>query len=210
VTRQNIVIRRLVAIKTKSRIIQLAVAISCLSLPVKKDSSLVPCAFLTPPEVNDIFIYNALRYFLNWHIWRLHMADVEVVIEETTEEKEPNPFFNMVHRVLLAGIGAVALTQEEMEKFVNRLVERGEIAEHDGRKMLKDVMERRRRKAEEAEEEVKEVVAATGSEIDSRIESILHRMNVPTKSDINALSEKISLLADKVDQLNGAEVEETA
>ncbi len=136
------------------------------------------------------------------------MAEVEIVIEETTEEREPNPFFNMVHRVLLAGIGAVALTQEEIEKFVNRLVERGEIAEQDGRKMLKDVMERRRRKTEEAEAEAEEAVAEIGSEVDRRIESILHRMNVPTKTDINALSEKISLLSEKVDQLNSNETEE--
>lgn len=136
------------------------------------------------------------------------MAEVEVVIEETTEEeKEPNPFFNLAHRVLLAGIGAVALTQEEMEKFVNRLVERGEIAEQDGRHMLKDVMERRRKKAEEVEKEVEETVSAAGSDIDRHIESILHKMNVPTKSDINALSDKISLLSEKVGQLNNSGTE---
>lgn len=138
------------------------------------------------------------------------MAEVEIIVEETIEEPEPNPFFNLAHRVLLAGIGAVALTQEEIEKFVNRLVDRGEIAEQDGRKMLKDVMERRRSKAEEVDAEVEEAVDSAGSEVDRRIESILHKMNVPTKTDINALSEKITMLSEKVDQLNSVETEEPA
>jgi poly(hydroxyalkanoate) granule-associated protein len=101
----------------------------------------------------------------------------------------------------LAGIGAVALAQEEIEEFVDRLVERGEIAEKDGRKILSDVLERRRRRVEETEEEAVEVVESVSSEIDSRIEGILHRMNVPTKSDIDSLSEKIATLTEKVDQL---------
>jgi polyhydroxyalkanoate synthesis regulator phasin len=39
------------------------------------------------------------------------------------------------------------------------------------------------------------------------MEEILARMNVPTKSDIDALSEKISRLTEKVDELqqNGSE-----
>ena len=45
-----------------------------------------------------------------------------------------------VHKVFLAGIGAVALAKEDMEDLVGKLVERGEIAEADGRKLMKDVM----------------------------------------------------------------------
>lgn len=129
------------------------------------------------------------------------MAEVEVVMEEAVDGREPNPFLQIAHRVLLAGIGAVALAQEEIEEFVDRLVERGEIAEKDGRKILSDVLERRRRRVEETEEEAVEVVESVSSEIDSRIEGILHRMNVPTKSDIDSLSEKIATLTEKVDQL---------
>lgn len=117
---------------------------------------------------------------------------VEVVVEEPTGE-ERNPFLEATRKVLLASIGAVAVAQEELETFVNRLVERGEIAEQDGRKLVRDLMERRKKEAKKAEDE-----------LDKRMEEILDRMNVPTKSDIEALSAKITALTKKVDELKNA------
>jgi poly(hydroxyalkanoate) granule-associated protein len=117
---------------------------------------------------------------------------VEVIVEEPTEE-ERNPFVEATRKVLLASIGAVAIAQEELEAFVNKLVERGEIAEKDGKKLVRDVMERRKKDAQKAEDE-----------LDKRMEEILDRMNVPTKSDIEALSAKITALTKKVDELKNA------
>jgi poly(hydroxyalkanoate) granule-associated protein len=125
------------------------------------------------------------------------MAEVEVnVVEEEAAEKELNPFLEATRKVLLAGVGVVALAQEEAESFVNKLVERGELAEKDGRQLIKDMMERRKKAAEEVEEEV---------DLDVRIERILHRLNVPTKSDIDALSRQITALTQKVDELKEAQ-----
>ncbi len=117
---------------------------------------------------------------------------VKVVVEEGTEE-ERNPFVEATRKVLLASIGAVAIAQEELEAFVNKLVERGEIAEQDGKKLVRDVMERRKKEAKKAEDE-----------LEKRMEDILDRMNVPTKSDIEALSAKITALTKKVDELKKA------
>ena len=123
------------------------------------------------------------------------MSEVEVdVVEETVEEGEPKPLVDMARQVLLASLGAVALALVEMEEFVDRLVERGEIAEKDGRKLVKDIMERRKQEAEEGQEEVEE-------ELDQRIEKILHRLNVPTKRDIDTLGKKITMLTEKLDAL---------
>jgi poly(hydroxyalkanoate) granule-associated protein len=125
------------------------------------------------------------------------MAEVEVKVDEETVEKELNPFLEATRKVLLAGVGVVALAQEEAEGFVNKLVERGELAEKDGRQLLKDLMERRKKVAEQAEEEV--------ADLDVRIERILHRLNVPTKNDIDALSRQITALTQKVDELKEAQ-----
>lgn len=132
-----------------------------------------------------------------------------VVVEEQGEVKEGSmPMVAMVRKVLMAGVGVFALTKDEVEDFVTKLVERGEIAEHDGLKLVRDVLSRRRNEAEGAatkmQTEAEKQVTKAESAIDQRIEGILARLNVPTKSDIDALSEKISMLAEKVDALRNA------
>ena len=118
---------------------------------------------------------------------------VEEKAKEATTQAEHSPMLDVARKVLLAGMGAVALTQEEVEKFVNKLVERGQIAEKDGKKLVGDVMERRRRQAKK-----------TGEELDKRVEEILGRMNVPSKADIEALAVKLAELTQKVDELKKA------
>lgn len=117
---------------------------------------------------------------------------IEVVEEEVSETG--NTFLSGVRKVLMAGIGAVALAQEEVEDFVNKLVERGEIAEKDGRKLVNDILEKRRGKTQETTKRVE-------SELEKRMESLLDRMNIPTKSDIEALTTKVAELTKKVDGL---------
>ena len=98
-----------------------------------------------------------------------------------------------MRRVLLALLGAVALAQEELEELIQKLIERGEIAEQDGKKMVREVTEKRKEQAKRAEDEV-----------DRRIEEIMGRTGVPTKADIDALSAKITILTEKVDELKEA------
>ena len=124
------------------------------------------------------------------------MSDVEVpIMEEDVKEREPNPFMDAARNVLLASIGAVVVAQEEIEVVVNKLVERGELAEKDGRNLVRDLIDRRKQKSERAR-------ADMSDEFDKRVEEVLHRLNVPSKRDIDALSAKITALSRKVDKLN--------
>ena len=115
---------------------------------------------------------------------------VEVVVEEAGEEAERSPLYEATRKVVLASIGAVALAQEEVEQFISKLVERGEIAEKDGKKLVHEVMDKRKKETKKAE-----------GEVDKRMEELLARMNVPSRSDIDALSAKITALTKKVDEL---------
>ncbi len=147
---------------------------------------------------------------------------VRKAVKDTAEGIEKSPLLGAAHRVLLAGIGAVALAQEEIEDFVNRLVERGQIAESDAKRMLKDVLEKRKtvlektaelveapsRAAAELAEAPKRAAAGlaeapkrAADELEKRVEDILARMNIPTKDEIEALSAKITALTKKVEEL---------
>ena len=100
-------------------------------------------------------------------------------------------------KVVLAGFGAAALAQDEAEDFINRLVERGEIAEKDARKLIREVSDKRRSKV--------------GHELDKRMEALLDHMDVPSKADIDELGTKITTLTAKVEELKrvpGVKVEE--
>ena len=121
------------------------------------------------------------------------MAKVEVVVEEESQEAERNPLLDLARRVLMAGIGAMVLAQEEVEEFVAKLVERGEIAEKDGKKLVAEVMERSKKDAKKGQEQ-----------FDRRFEEVMTRMNVPTKADITSLSDKIDDLSKRVDALKKA------
>lgn len=116
---------------------------------------------------------------------------------ETVENEAPaegGTLLEGLRRVLMAGIGVAVLAQEEIEDFVTNLVDRGEIAENDGRSLVSDVLERRRQEIQDRSKQ------ASGS-VDRRMEGVLNRLNVPTQSEINNLSEQINELSKKVDEL---------
>jgi polyhydroxyalkanoate synthesis regulator phasin len=87
--------------------------------------------------------------------------------DATTEEgqKQRSAFYDATRRVLLAGIGAAMLAQEEVESFVSRLIDRGEMAEGDARRLVREVMERRERFEREYKER-KQKAAARNPEIE--------------------------------------------
>lgn len=118
----------------------------------------------------------------------------KIEIEEEVVAESGNPFVEGVRRVLLAGVGAVSLAQDEAEKFVHKLIEKGEIAEKDGRSLLNDLAENRKQRAQESGKRVSD-------ELEKRMESLLNRMNIPTKSDIEQLSQKVAELTNKIDTL---------
>lgn len=118
----------------------------------------------------------------------------KIHVEEEVVAETTNPFLEGVRRVMLASVGAFSLAQDEAEKFVNKLIEKGEIAEKDGRSLLNDLSEKRKERAKESGKRVSD-------ELEKRMESLLNRMNIPTKSDIEQLSNKVAELTKKIDTL---------
>jgi polyhydroxyalkanoate synthesis regulator phasin len=110
----------------------------------------------------------------------------EIEKAKETVAEEHNKLQEALHRVMLAAVGTVGLVQDEFEHFVNKAVERGEIAEKEARKTVRDVSDKRK---------------DAGKEVDKRFEDMLVKMNIPTKNDITALNDKIADLTQKVESL---------
>ncbi|MGB7095609.1 MAG: phasin family protein [Anaerolineales bacterium] len=116
----------------------------------------------------------------------VEISEEEVVVEETS-------ILESLRRVLLASVGVVALTIEEIGELVDKLVERGEIAEQEGKKLVSELKEKRRKKTDQAE-----FIAS------DRMREMMDKMDIPSKSDIEELSAKIADLSKKVDELKKA------
>ena len=116
------------------------------------------------------------------------VEQVKPEVEKATEvaAEETNKLQEALHRVMLAAVGTVGLVQDELEHFVNKAVERGEIAEKEARKTVRDVTEKRK---------------GAEKEVDKRFEDMLVKLNIPTKTDITALNDKIADLTKKVESL---------
>jgi len=109
----------------------------------------------------------------------------EEVVNE--EEKKASPVLAPLRKVVLASIGAVAVAQEEAEDLINKLVERGEIAREEGRRLMDDMVAKRREK--------------TQAQFDARVGAALDKMNVPTKADLKGVEKKLDELNSKLDKL---------
>jgi poly(hydroxyalkanoate) granule-associated protein len=109
----------------------------------------------------------------------------------------------MVRKVLLASLGSVALTADETGELFNRLVERGEMAESDAQKIVTDLRSQGRKREEEAKEAREDISKKAGLALEDSVETILNRLNVPNKTEIEELSRKIGLLNEKVSTLDG-------
>jgi poly(hydroxyalkanoate) granule-associated protein len=96
----------------------------------------------------------------------------------------------LTRAVLLGGVGVAGLAMDETKAFLDKLVERGEIAEKDARKMMDDVRLRSRNQVEQARVETERQVNET-----------LHRLGVPSKDEMAELNAKVTLLTHKIDEL---------
>jgi poly(hydroxyalkanoate) granule-associated protein len=125
--------------------------------------------------------------------------------EKMTAKKKAKQFQNEVadnaHQIWLAGLGAVATAQEEGGKLFKNLVEKGQSFEKAG----KDQVE----KAKGAVTGVK-VVAESYWEtfertLDEKVTSVIHRIGVPTKDEIDTLTAKVENLTAAIDKLRAKE-----
>ncbi len=128
------------------------------------------------------------------------MSEETIEVTEETLTENSKPLVDSVRRILLASVGAVVLAQEEVESFLNKLVERGEIADKDARQVLNDVVENQKQLVSNTTKRAN--LPSINVDVDRRMENVLNRLNLPTRTEINQLSVQISALSEKVDELS--------
>ncbi len=122
---------------------------------------------------------------------------METSTQTGTERNVQEEIKDSVHRIWLAGLGALAAAEEEGGKIFSRLVERGRDVESKGKVEVDKVKadaERFKAKAEGAFE-------TWGDKIDEKLTATLRRLGVPTREEIRNLTQKVEELNAKIEQL---------
>ena len=92
----------------------------------------------------------------------------------------------MIHKTLMAGLGV----PEKINEVVDELVEKGELSESQGAKLVRECTEK---------------VSRTGDEINKTVSDLIDRalekMNIPTRHEVDKLNKKITTLSTKVKKL---------
>jgi poly(hydroxyalkanoate) granule-associated protein len=101
-------------------------------------------------------------------------------------------------KILVTSLGALALTIDEGNEFLAKLTDRGEAADSELTRFVEEYV----RKSNQREQKSAEVRRLTADKaavaLADSVEVILGRLNVPTRTDIEELSKKISALNEKV------------
>jgi len=116
----------------------------------------------------------------------------------TTQEKNvQEELKESVHRIWLAGLGALAAAEEEGTKLFTRLVDRGRDVEAKGKvevDKVKAEVEKMKTKAETRFDD-------WGGKFDEALTAALHRLGVPTRDEIRNLTQRVEELNAKVESL---------
>ena len=123
------------------------------------------------------------------------MSKIEIEEMEVVEGNNISQMIiNNAHKLFQVGLGAMMLVQDEVGNITTKLVEQGEEVEQKSRKRVDSFVEDRRK-------ETKNLSKRAEKNWNKQMETFLHRMNVPTRAEINSLNNKITRLTKKVDEL---------
>jgi poly(hydroxyalkanoate) granule-associated protein len=123
---------------------------------------------------------------------------------ETTTGSEKNTqdeLKDSVHRIWLAGLGALAAAEEEGSKLFSRLVDRGRDVEVKGKVEVDKVNEKVRAEVDKAKVRAESAFEGWSEKLDEKLNAALHRLGVPTRDEIRNLTQRVEELNAKVEHL---------
>lgn len=122
------------------------------------------------------------------------MSDTPVKDSQQEQRMADEKWVAQMKRIMFAGIGAVAMAQEEVEALVKKLVQKGAIAEQEGRKWIKEVVEKKYK-------ETKDRVQSIEKSSLENVEELIKKISLPTKAQFEKLSGEVEELRKKVEEL---------
>ena len=107
------------------------------------------------------------------------------------ERKAQRDLKESAQKIWLAGLGALAVAEEEGVRMFDSLVERGREWEGRGKERMDEARSRMGHAVDDVEERV-----------DERVSKVMHRLGVPTRDEIHRLTRKVEELNVKIERLH--------
>ena len=105
------------------------------------------------------------------------------------------------HKIWLAGLGALAVAEEEGSKLFSNLVHEGERFETKGKVEWRDVRREAEEVATRARRGAESALGTVAKSLDEQVARTLHRVGVPTRDEISALARRVEELTHAVERL---------
>jgi poly(hydroxyalkanoate) granule-associated protein len=103
------------------------------------------------------------------------------------------------HRVWLAGLGALAVAEEEGNKLFRTLVSRGEKYEPRVADPVRKASKKVTGTVNDARARASKTLDGIGAAFDDRVSGVLNRLGVPSRSEITELSRRVEKLTRAVE-----------
>jgi len=116
-----------------------------------------------------------------------------------------NDIMDSAHKVWLAGLGAVALAEDEGSKVFNDLISKGKNLERRSQKQTKEQMEKAKGTVAGLKVVAESYWDTFSRTVDDSVTNVVHRIGVPTKEEIETLTKKVEDLTAAVDNLRAKE-----
>lgn len=116
--------------------------------------------------------------------------NLDLVEEQASSEEAQNGLYLSARKLVLFSIGVMALFVEETAILMDRLIERGQIAQQDSRRLLRETEAKRQSEARKVRAKMHRPAK------EARVQATM-----PSKAEIDALNEKIARLSEQLDQL---------
>ncbi len=114
---------------------------------------------------------------------------------ETTEMQLATRIRESASQIWLAGLGAFAMAQKEGLKVFENLVEEGEKIQERTKSMADEKLSEGRAKAQGAWDKLEQV-------FEDRVARALHSLNVPSRKDVDVLTQRVAELTEIAKKLS--------
>lgn len=106
-----------------------------------------------------------------------------------------------VHKVWLASLGALSVAEEEGGRFFTSLVDKGGEIEARGKARIDKATDTVTGKVKDAKEMAGDTFDRLGKNLDEQVAETLGRLGVPTRDEIQKLTQRVEELNGKMDRL---------